>query len=92
MGEYYVPVKKKVFLPETRNENEHSAADAFRKGVRVGFINEVGTVPWYPPLLSPDPTAAAVALTEWVPKAPRRSDQGLAAAIPPGSPNINRLC
>jgi hypothetical protein len=45
-GDYYVPVKANIFLENRRNENEHSAADAFRKGARVGFANEVGTTPW----------------------------------------------
>ena len=41
-GEYHVPVKNTIFLPDRRNENEHCAADVFRKGARIGFMNEVG--------------------------------------------------
>ena len=46
MGTYYVPVKSTVFFPDTRNENEHTAADQFRKGARIGFANEVGVMAW----------------------------------------------
>jgi hypothetical protein len=45
-GTYHVSVKVNIFLPDRRNENEHSSADVFRKGARVGFINEVGNIAW----------------------------------------------
>ena len=45
-GEYYVPVKPTVFFPDRRNENEHSSADIFRQGARVGFANEVSETRW----------------------------------------------
>ena len=44
-GGYHVPVKPTVFMPDTRNENEHSSADVFRRGARIGFSNEVGSLP-----------------------------------------------
>ena len=55
-----MPVKSNIFLPDRRNENDHSAADVIRKGARIGFMNEVGVIPWSNALFknknSSDPT------------------------------------
>ena len=45
-GEYYVPVRATVFTADKRSEHEHNAADAFRRGVRVAFGNEVHSAAW----------------------------------------------
>ncbi|CAK0856137.1 unnamed protein product [Prorocentrum cordatum] len=45
-GEYYVPVRATVFTADKRSEHEHKAADAFRRGFRVAFGNEVHSAAW----------------------------------------------
>ncbi|CAK0838916.1 unnamed protein product [Prorocentrum cordatum] len=40
-GEHRDPVRAAVFTADERSEREHNAADAFRRGVRVAFGNEV---------------------------------------------------
>ena len=45
-GSYYSPVRPSVFQQDRRGENEHSAGELGRRGVRVAFANEVGAVPW----------------------------------------------
>lgn len=46
MGDYMAPVKSTVFDTDRRNENEHSAAELSRRGVRIGFANEVQGTQW----------------------------------------------
>ena len=61
-GSYHVPVKTSVFLPYARNENEHNAAEVLKKGVKIGFSNEVGCLVWsngeYKKKNSTDPSVA----------------------------------
>ena len=45
-GDYYTPVRPTVFHADRRGENEHSAAELARKGVRIAFGNEVLDEPW----------------------------------------------
>ena len=46
LGAYFVPVKPTVFHNDTRNENEHTAADLHRKGARLLWFNETTSTPW----------------------------------------------
>ena len=45
-GDYYAPTKSTVFLADRRNENEHTAAEANRRGARIAFFNEAQSAPW----------------------------------------------
>ena len=45
-GDYHVPLRPTVFLPDKRGENEHSAAELDRRGARIAFANEILSDPW----------------------------------------------
>ena len=45
-GDYVAPVKSTVFNADRRSENDHTAAEVFRKGTRICFGNETLMEPW----------------------------------------------
>jgi len=45
-GSYHVLAKPTIFMADSWNESEHDAAEAHRKGARIGFYNELGNADW----------------------------------------------
>ena len=45
-GDYYTTVKPTVFHADTRNENEHGAAELYRRGARLCWFNETLAADW----------------------------------------------